>query len=156
MSKMIPISIKTTTDDWQLWLKRQTLKNFQSMLISLSIITTCYQAKKYNKKERQNYQVFISSPCLLFCFAWILYFFNRNQKYLKLSCDSLFQRAFTACCCAFKVITLVWANHSNYIENINACSKRTLKTTVATQLKVLCFAIKCNFSSYRFNLLHIL
>jgi len=27
---------------------------------------------------------------------------------LKLSCDSRFQRAFTACTCVFKVITLVW------------------------------------------------
>ncbi len=29
---------------------------------------------------------------------------------LKLSCDSRFQRAFTACSCVFKVITLVWVN----------------------------------------------
>jgi hypothetical protein len=54
---------------------------------------------------------------------------------LKLSCDSRFQRAFTACCFVFKVITLAWANQGNYFENANACSKRTLKTTVATQLK---------------------
>jgi len=33
---------------------------------------------------------------------------------LKLSCDSRFQRAFTACVCVFKVITLVWANQGNY------------------------------------------
>jgi len=58
---------------------------------------------------------------------------------LKLSCDSRFQRAFTACCCIFKVITLVWANQGNYFENTNACSKHTLKTTVATQLKWLNF-----------------
>jgi len=43
--------------------------------------------------------------------------------------------AFTACSCAFKVITLVWANQRNYFENATACSKRTLKTTVTTQLK---------------------
>jgi len=45
------------------------------------------------------------------------------------------QRAFTACSCVFKEITLVWANQGNYFENATACSKRTLKTTVATQLK---------------------
>jgi hypothetical protein len=30
---------------------------------------------------------------------------------------------------------LVGSNQRNYFENTNACSKRTLKTTVATQLK---------------------
>jgi len=53
---------------------------------------------------------------------------------LKLRCDIRFQRAFTACSCVFKVITLIWANQRNYFENATACSKRTLKTTVATQL----------------------
>jgi len=50
--------------------------------------------------------------------------------------DSRFQHAFTECVCVFKVITLVWANHGNYFENAIACVKRTLKTTVATQLEV--------------------
>jgi len=36
-----------------------------------------------------------------------------------------------------KKINLVWANQGNYFENTNACSKCTLKTTVATQLKQL-------------------
>jgi hypothetical protein len=54
--------------------------------------------------------------------------------FVKLRCDSRFQRAFTACSCVFKVINLVWANQGNYFENATACSKRTLKTTVATQL----------------------
>ena len=49
-------------------------------------------------------------------------------------CDSRFQRAFTVCCCVFKVITLVWANQGNFFENANAYSKRTLKATVATHL----------------------
>jgi len=53
---------------------------------------------------------------------------------LKLRCDCRFQRAFTACSCVFKVINLVWANQGNYVENAPACSKRTLKTTVASQL----------------------
>ncbi len=53
----------------------------------------------------------------------------------KLSCDERFMHAFTACGCVFKEITLVGFNHGNYFENATACSKRTLKTTVATQLK---------------------
>ncbi len=54
---------------------------------------------------------------------------------LKLRCDERFTHAFTACSCVFKEITLVGSNQGNYFENENACSKRTLKTTVATQLK---------------------
>ncbi len=46
----------------------------------------------------------------------------------------LLRRAFTACGCVFKEITLVVSNQGNYFENATACSKRTLKTTVATQL----------------------
>jgi len=38
------------------------------------------------------------------------------------------------CSCVFKEITLVDSNQGNYIENATACSKRTLKTRVATQL----------------------
>ncbi len=49
---------------------------------------------------------------------------------LKLRCDSRFQNAF----CVFKVITLVGSNQGNFFENATACSKSTLKTTVATQL----------------------
>ncbi len=56
---------------------------------------------------------------------------------LKLSCDSRFQRAFTACVFVFEVITLVWANQGNFFENATACSKRMRKTLVATQLKRL-------------------
>jgi len=46
---------------------------------------------------------------------------------------------FTACSCVFKVITLIGSNQGNFFENGTAFSKRTLKTTVATQLKVLIF-----------------
>ncbi len=53
---------------------------------------------------------------------------------LKLRCDTRFPRAFTACGCVFKVITLVGLNQGNFFENAIACSKRKLKTTVATQL----------------------
>jgi len=52
----------------------------------------------------------------------------------KLSCESRFQRAFTARVCVFKVIMLACANQGKYFENGNASSKRTLKTTVTTQL----------------------
>ncbi len=53
---------------------------------------------------------------------------------LKLRCDERFTHAFTACGCVFKEITLVGSNQGNYFENATECSKRTLKTTVATQL----------------------
>jgi hypothetical protein len=52
----------------------------------------------------------------------------------KLRCDERFTHAFTACGCVFKEITLVGSNQGNYFENATACSKRSLKTTVATQL----------------------
>ncbi len=54
---------------------------------------------------------------------------------LQLRCDERFTHAFTACNCVFKVITMVGSNQGNYFENATACSKRTLKTTVATHLK---------------------
>jgi len=53
---------------------------------------------------------------------------------LNLSCNSHFYRAFTACICIFKVITLAGSNQCNYFKYANACSKCMLKTTVATQL----------------------
>ncbi len=59
---------------------------------------------------------------------------NKRLMTLKLRCDERFTHAFTACSCVFKEITLVGLNQGNYFENENACSKRTLKTTVATQL----------------------
>jgi len=39
----------------------------------------------------------------------------------------------------FKEITLVGLNQGNYFENATACSKRTLKTTVTTQLHLQSF-----------------
>jgi len=53
-----------------------------------------------------------------------------------LRCYRRFQRVFTSCSCVFKVITLIGSNQGNYFENATEFSKRTLKTTVATQLKV--------------------
>jgi len=54
---------------------------------------------------------------------------------VKLRCDSRFQRAFTACSCVFKVITLIGSNQGNYFENATTCSRRMRKTLVAMQLK---------------------
>jgi len=51
-------------------------------------------------------------------------------------CDKRFTHAFTACGCVFKEIKLVGSNQGNFLENATACSKRTLKTTVATQLNL--------------------
>jgi len=56
---------------------------------------------------------------------------------IKLHGDTHFQRAFPACSCIFKVITLVVRNKSNYFENKTACSKCALKASVATQLKTV-------------------
>jgi len=55
---------------------------------------------------------------------------------IKLRCDERFTHAFTACGCVLKEITLVGSNQGYYFEHATACSKRTLKTTVATQLKI--------------------
>jgi len=63
-----------------------------------------------------------------------VYFYINKKNSIKLSCDSRFQCAFTACVCVFKEITLVGSSQRNYFENAAACSKRTLKTIVATQL----------------------
>jgi len=48
-------------------------------------------------------------------------------------CKAELRKAFYAC--VFKEITLVGLNQCNYFENATACSKRTLKTAVAIQLK---------------------
>ncbi len=65
-----------------------------------------------------------------------LYLWELRIEPFKLSCESRFQGAFTACCCVFKVITLGCPNQSNYFKNATAaCSKSTLKTTVVTRLK---------------------
>jgi len=46
----------------------------------------------------------------------------------------------------FQVITLIGSNQGNYFENATACSKRTLKTIVTTQLYVLLCAPKINLN----------
>jgi len=64
--------------------------------------------------------------------------FMNDRKYFrntfKLRCDERFTHSFNACGCVFKEITLVGSNQGNFFENAFACSKRMLKTTVATQL----------------------
>jgi len=60
----------------------------------------------------------------------------QNETF-KLRCDMRFQRAFTACRFVFKITTLFGSNQSIYFENATACSKRTLKMHVATQLFLL-------------------
>jgi len=57
-------------------------------------------------------------------------FLNDYFHQFKLRCDE----RFTACGCVFKEITLVGSNQGNFFENETACSERTVKTTVATQL----------------------
>ncbi len=47
---------------------------------------------------------------------------HHSQVKVKLSCDSRFQLAFTAC------------NQGNFFENATTCGKRMRKTLVATQL----------------------
>jgi len=61
-------------------------------------------------------------------FCWV----HTMSYAIKLRCDTGFQ-------CAF---TLVWAKQRNYFENATACSKRTQKTTVATQLNKRSLASK--------------
>ena len=51
-------------------------------------------------------------------------------------CHTRFQHAFTVCCCDFKEVTMVGSNQRNYLENANTCSKCTLKTRVATRLRL--------------------
>jgi hypothetical protein len=47
-----------------------------------------------------------------------------KNAWLKMRCDKRFTHVFT-----------VGSNQGNFFENATACSKRMLKTTVATQLK---------------------
>ncbi len=61
---------------------------------------------KYLKRQKQSY------------FKWR----KKSLWWVKLSCDSRFQS------------TLVGSNQGNYFEKTIACSKRTLKTCVATQV----------------------
>jgi len=56
---------------------------------------------------------------------YIKCWWNWHLKRVKLSCESCFQRGFTACSCVFKVITLALANQRNFFDNATACGKRS-------------------------------
>ncbi len=57
-----------------------------------------------------------------------------------MSCDRRFQRAFTACSCVLKVITLVWANQRNNFEIacVKRSSQRSLRYTNSFSLDKVC------------------
>ncbi len=80
-----------------------------------------------------------------FCFIFYLAAFSTETNcfrasFLKLSCDSRFQRAFTACSCVLKVITLVWANQRNNFEIacVKRSSQRSLRYTNSFSLDKVC------------------
>ncbi len=75
--------------------------------------------------------------CCLIKYLVYKYTVKIKKSYIGLRCEERFMHAFTACGSVFKVITLVGSNQGNYFENATTCSKRTLKTTVATQLRAV-------------------
>ena len=64
-------------------------------------------------KQIKNTRIIIHLWRHFLCKTYLNHFFNS----LKLRCDSHFQRAFTACSCAFKVIVLIGSNQGNYFIN---------------------------------------
>ncbi len=62
----------------------------------------------------------------------------KNYQFM-LSNKAALRPSFSACSSIFKVIILISPNQGNYFENATACRKRTLKTTVATQLNMIFF-----------------
>jgi len=96
------------------------------------------------RKLMNSYNWFLPIKIDWVAIAMQIYLWENNSfQLIKLSCDSRFQHAFTACICVFKVIMLVLANQSNYFESANACTKRVLKMTVATHLKLQNQHIRC-------------
>ena len=57
-----------------------------------------------------------------------VFWLNQNDR-MKPCCHA------RACISVFKVNTLVWPNQLDFFENATACSKRMLKTRVATNFK---------------------
>jgi len=104
------------------------------ILWTFSTLKTIFR-RKHNYKKWLNYN--ISLKMLEEFPAWVIKVERGRNTFwtFKLSCDSRFQHAFTACCCVFKVITLFLANQRNFFENATTFSKRMRKTLVATQLK---------------------
>jgi len=64
---------------------------------------------------------------------------------LKLSCDSRFQRAFTACSCVFKVIALVWANQRNFFENATTLLSSLIQLYYKLEIEVIATVFRLNF-----------
>ena len=52
-----------------------------------------------------------------------VYIYDFVSISFKARCHMRFQRAFTACCCVFKVCNYFGSNRRNYFENTNAFSK---------------------------------
>ncbi len=96
------------------------------------------------KKRSKLYKVTKSNDVKIDLFKKIRITTLRNQaerkttNTLKLSCDSRFQRAFNACSCAFKVITLVWDNQGNYFENARwkRLSQRSFRMVIISKRKL--------------------
>ncbi len=103
------------------------------ILIQFKLLQHAINTWRYKIKDKFFKWFWLEVKDLLFVMKFNMF----PLKYcLKLSCYSRFQHAFTACSCVFKVLMLVSSNQGNYFENALACSKRTLKTRVATQLYI--------------------
>ncbi len=111
--------ISENSIDWEIFLSNKS-SGFLALLKIQKIIIWKLKCKA---KANWPLESLTQEPQMSFCLTSF-----------KLSCNCHFQRAFTACSCVFKEITLIGSNQGNYFENATACSKRTLKTTVATQL----------------------
>jgi len=77
----------------------------------------------------------------------------------KLSCDSRFQLAFTACSCVFKEITLVGSNHGNYFKTqLHAVNARWKRVSQRSFQRLTFFetffvdlnALDCNWKNHYF------
>jgi len=106
--------------------KNEFVKNTNKKQISTDLKKAKKKGKKNEKKEEEEDDILTVKQVL---------------SEFKLSCDSRFQRAFTACSCVFKVITLIGSNQGNFFENATTCSKRMLKTRVTTQLKTVDYTV---------------
>ncbi len=117
---------------------------FVSLSLTHSLFISITQTRSLILSLPDTYS--LSHVCLFFPLSFTIHN-DFRLLWVKLRCDTRFQHAFTACSCVFKVITMVWANQRNSFENTTAaCSKRTLKTTVATQLKLTYFKYFCTLT----------
>ncbi len=88
----------------------------------LSRVIYCDDKGKYYFRLFQNWMIWYPWSCAWQIKEWLTTLQRVLENLLlfcsqrKLSCDSRFQRVFTACCCIFKAITLPWANQGNYSQ----------------------------------------